>query len=264
VGELVLVGGFAPLTETSDVSSDESVLRNLKNMPVDFVFVVDFGQFIREPLLSAGKIGCLNIHPSLLPLYRGAAPLQRALMDGASETGVTVFRLERGMDSGPILLTERVLIDSDDDYGSLREKTAVIGTNAFIKLANSAPPESWTFEPQDSSRATSAPKIAREEERIDWGRSAAEIERKIRALSPKPGAWTTIRGKRLIILSARRAKGHCRDMTPGELSFVGEEPAACTGDGFISLAMVQMEGKKPQPAINWQNGLRANAEEYFV
>jgi len=259
VAELASVTLGVPLIETSGASSDAAVLDCLKNSPIDFAFVVDFGQFIKEPILSAGRIGCLNIHPSLLPRYRGAAPLQRALMDGAAETGVTLFKLEHGIDSGPVLISERVPITPDDDYGSLREKTAVIGAESFIKLASREAPENWKFTPQDSSLATPAPKISRDEERIDWRRPASDIVNLVRALSPKPGAWTTIRGKRLIILSAA-ISGRRGGAVPGEL-IPGAEFSVASGDGLVTLVAVQPDGKKPQSAAAWRNGLRVGAEE---
>jgi methionyl-tRNA formyltransferase len=270
VGELVSkwgAGRETPLVETVDASSDGKVLGLKEEFPVDFAFVVDFGQFVREPILSMDtRIGCLNIHPSLLPLYRGAAPIQRVLMDGADVTGVTVFKLDEGMDSGPVLLRERIRIGPDDDFGSLLERAAAAGVGEFIEFARRNPVNGWKFEPQDELLATHAPKISSGEERINWNRPAHEIVSLVRSLSPKPGAWTTLRGKRLLILSARVLAGHATNaiMAPGELNLSGKEPCVCAGDGAVALVAVQAEGKKPQSAPSWKNGLRVGAEECLV
>ncbi len=255
-----------PVLMSADASRDETVLAMKKNRPARFTFVVDFGQIIREPLLAwDAPVGCLNIHPSLLPLYRGAAPVQRALMDGAAETGVTVFKLAAGMDSGPILLQERLSIGPDDDTGALLERAAVAGTNAFIDHASRMPLDCWRFSPQDDARATLAPKISKDDERIDWARPAAKIANKIRALRPAPGAWTTIRGKRLRILGVSpQDEAPSRGARPGTLFASQGGPVVATGDGLLALASVQMEGKKIGSASEWWNGLRPSEGEMLV
>lgn len=247
---------------TPSASTDDNVLALKRRKPVDFVFVVDFGQMIKEPLLAwDAPVGCLNIHPSLLPLYRGAAPVQRALMDGVSETGVTIFKLARGMDSGPVLVQEKMTVEPEDDMESLLDRAAVVGTGAFIDFVTHTPIDRWTFYPQDEENATSAPKIQREEECIDWRHSAISIAGKIRALSPKPGAWTTIRGKRLRILKAGIGQGAVGG-TPGELlGMQGSLPVVAAGTGSLVLQCVQMEGKKIQPASDWRNGIRIEPGE---
>ncbi|MDR1916568.1 MAG: methionyl-tRNA formyltransferase [Synergistaceae bacterium] len=269
VGDMMRRGvcGQTPLIETGDVSSCVEIMDMKKDIYVDFIFVVDFGQIIREPILGWDEsIGCLNIHPSMLPLYRGAAPVQRALMDGAAETGVTVFKLARGMDSGPVLLQKRVEIKEDDNYASMLERAAWTGASMFIEYADNHPIGEWTFTPQDDARATYAPKIKPEEERIDWNMPAGKIFDKIRALSPKPGAWTTIRGKRLRILTANRMSccSCLGDMSCGELDMSGLYPRITTGDGVLELRTIQMEGKKIQSAVDWKNGLRARMGECFA
>jgi methionyl-tRNA formyltransferase len=235
---------------------------------VDFVFVTDFGQFIREPLLSeAERVGCLNIHPSALPLYRGAAPIQRALMDGAGEIGVSVFKLSRGMDAGPVLLRERLEVGPEENFTSVRDRAAEIGGRTFAEFAARNPIESWSFVPQDDAGATYAHKITADEERIDWNRTAAEIANLVRALSPKPGAWTTLDGRRLSVLAARPGRRE-NVKTPraaaGSLHLGKGAPVVTCGDGFLELITVLPEGRKPQPGELWKNGLRMSAEERLV
>jgi methionyl-tRNA formyltransferase len=249
--------------ESASASSDEAVLELKKNVLVDFAFVVDFGQFIREPLLDYnGRIGCLNIHPSGLPRYRGAAPIQRALMDGAEDIGVSIFKLGRGMDSGPLLIQEKLAVAPFEDFGSVSERAAVLGVEAFIGLVSKTSVREWNFLPQDEALATYAPKISSGEERIDWRMTASAISNRVRAFSPRPGAWTTLRGKRLLILSARPIEGNPENgAQPGELRLGGGNPSVVSSDGFVELITVQPEGKKPLPASAWKNGLRMCAKE---
>ncbi|GHV53844.1 methionyl-tRNA formyltransferase [Synergistales bacterium] len=248
-----------PLVRSASASSDEAVLNLSRDIPTDFCFVIDFGQIIKEPLLREREpVGCLNIHPSLLPRFRGAAPVQRALMDGAGETGVTVFKLAQAMDAGPVLLSRAIDINDIDDTGSLLERAAIAGTEAFINYANANAIGEWSFTAQDDSSATFAPKIRASEERVDWGKSSAEIWRLTRALSPKPAAWTTIRGKRLRLIKTSRGDELTVSGEHGELLGLksGGVVVAC-GDGALLLTEVQLEGKKIQRAADWWNGLRA-------
>lgn len=256
-----------PVLTSAAASRDDAVLAMKRDCPPDFTFVVDFGQIIREPILAWDEaIGCINIHPSLLPLYRGAAPVQRALMDGAAETGVTIFKLAPGMDSGPILMREKLEIKPDDDTGTLLERASEVGTRAFIDFASSAPLDTWRFTPQDEALATHAPKISKEEERVDWNRPAAEISNLIRALRPTPGAWTTIRGKRLRLIEAFPVEPPQEDEpAPGMLlGMTDGRPVVATGQGLLALARVQMEGKKTTGAAEWWNGLRPSEGEKLI
>jgi methionyl-tRNA formyltransferase len=253
------------MLKSQSVSSDAAVLGLMERFPVCFSFVIDFGQIIKAPLLTSGRIGCLNIHPSLLPCYRGAAPIQRALMDGVREIGVSAFRLTERMDSGPVLLREKIQVRRGDDAWTLSERAASVGTSAFIACAG-LPVDEWVFEPQDDSLATYAPKIRTGEERIEWGRSADEICGAVRALCPKPGAWTTSRGRRLKVFRAFSVT-NAADVseTPGELlGRMGAGVGVASGKGVIVLMEVQAEGKKIQEAAEWLNGLRAESGERLL
>lgn len=266
--------GVLPLIETALASSDEAVASMKRDKPVDFSFVVDFGQIVKEPILEwESKVGCLNIHPSLLPRYRGAAPIQRALMDCAGETGVTIFKLARGVDSGPVLMQRRIDVSPDDDAASLMERCAAGGVSMFVEYARSTLFGDWRFTDQDDSLATYAPKISSEEERIDWSVGAGEILGKIKALSPRPCAWTTAREKRMRIISAdavgagktaETGFGAAHSLRPGEIAVEGQSPFVGTGDGILRLKQVQMEGKKIQDAAVWLNGFRAAEGELLV
>jgi methionyl-tRNA formyltransferase len=253
-----------PLVRSGNASADADVLALREKIRVDFCFVIDFGQLITEPILGFEEsVGCLNIHPSLLPEYRGGAPIQRALMDCRPKTGVTVFKLAAGMDSGPILLRREITVNARDNAETLMERAAIAGASSFIEHISSRLEESWAFEAQDESAATYAPKIRPEEEMIRWERSSSEICGLVRALAPKPGAWTTARDKRLRVLSAfpLTPDAESRD-APGTLYGVIEGGVAVgTGEGSIILREVQPEGKKIQRALDWWNGLRAAGGE---
>jgi methionyl-tRNA formyltransferase len=268
VGEFVS-GAMAgiPLIESPDASADSCVLEMKREFRVDFTFVTDFGQFVREPLLSeAERVGCLNIHPSALPLYRGAAPIQRALMDGAGEIGVSVFKLSPKMDAGPVLLSERIEVGPEENFMSVRDRAAETGGRMFAEFAARNPIESWSFVSQSDAGATYARKITADEERIDWSGTAADIANLVRALSPKPGAWTTLAGRRLTVLAARPACGKNgeKPRAAGSLRLGKGVPAVVCGDGFLELITVLPEGRKPQPGESWKNGLRTGTEERLI
>ena len=269
VGEFAF-GAMAgvPLIESPDVSGDPRVLGMKRDLGVDFTFVTDFGRLIREPLLSeTERVGCLNIHPSALPLYRGAAPIQRALMDGTREIGVSVFKLSRGMDAGPVLLRGCLEVGPEENFASVRDRAAEMGGGMFAEFAAQNPIASWSFVPQDDAGATYAHKITADEERIDWNRTAAEIANMVRALSPRPGAWTTLAGRRLTVLAARpgrRENGKTPRAAAGSLCLGKGAPAVACDDGFLELITVLPEGRKPQPGESWKNGLRTEAEACFV
>jgi methionyl-tRNA formyltransferase len=183
-------------------------------------------------------------------------------MDCAPETGVTIFKLARSMDSGPVLLSVRTPIAPDDDYGALLEKCAGLGSGAFVKFADENAIDSWKFTPQ-GDKATLAPKVAPEEERIDWSAPASGVSGKIRALSPSPGAWTVFRGKRLAVLSAREATETSASGRPGEIVLDSGAVLAHSGYGMVELTTVRPEGKRALEARDWSNGARISRGECF-
>ena len=209
-------------------------------------------------MLSAAKYGCLNIHPSKLPEYRGSAPLQRVLMDGRASTAVSIFRLDAGMDSGPILAQPELEIAPEDDFASLAEKAAKLGAETLLHYLCDVPPDEWRFTAQSEDGATYAPKIDKTEGKIDWSRPVAEIADKIRGIGAAPGVFCTVRGKRLRIYRAEAVSG---SGAPGTYTVRGGVPCVACGEGLLRLAEVQPEGKKLQRAEDWARGLRVNEGE---
>lgn len=247
-----------PVYTTERLSADAERAAWIKANAPDVLLVIDFGHIIKEPVLTAAKYGCLNIHPSKLPEYRGSAPLQRVLMDGHKNTAVSIFRLDAGMDSGPILAQPELEIGPDDDCASLAEKAARLGAETLLHYLCDVPPYEWRFTEQREDGATYAPKIDKSEGKIDWARPAAEIADKIRGIGAAPGVFCTVRGRRLRIYRAEAVSG---SGTPGTYAVRGGAPCVACGDGLLRLVEVQPEGKKLQRAEDWARGLRVNEGE---
>ena len=205
---------------------------------VDAAIVVAYGLILPKPILDAPRLGAFNLHGSLLPRWRGAAPIQRALMAGDSETGVQVMRMEEGLDTGPVLATFRTPIGFDDTTGTLYDRLAANGAplmvNALAQLARGEAVETA----QSSEGVTYAHKIAAAETRIDWVKPAREIDCAIRGLSPFPGAWCELEGARVKVLQSRLGQGAGE---PGEV--LDDALLVACGAGAVRLLSVQREGR---------------------
>ena len=239
---------------TPKLSADTDTIEWISKDVPDLILVIDFGHMIKEPLLNLAPLGCINIHPSMLPAYRGSAPVQRAIMDGLKETGVTIFRLDEGMDSGPVLSQIPVVISDKDDTASLLIKTCNAGCEKLLEYLLDIPAEKWEFTPQSEEGATTAPKIDKSEGKIEWEENSVNIFNKIRALSVAPGTYCEHNGKRLRVHKAIPAAG---SGSPGKL--IGAEegfPVIACGSGSLKLMGVQPEGKKIQAADEWLRGSR--------
>lgn len=246
---------------TDRLSSDDALLQFIAEASPDIILVIDFGQMIKEPVLSLPKYGCINIHPSMLPAYRGSAPLQRAIIDGQSQTAVTIFKLDAGMDSGPLLAQEIIDIDPEDDYMSLLAKAAKVGSDLLNKYICEVGPENWTLTPQSNDGVSFAPKIDKSEGRIRWDRSSEQLIDLIRALKYSPGTFTFYGGKRLRIYDA--VPVHEEGEPSKMISAADGLPVVGCGNGAIKLLSVQAEGKKIQNAAEWYRGSRLNPGDSF-
>jgi methionyl-tRNA formyltransferase len=215
--------------------------------------VVAFGQLIPQSVLDALPSGFVNMHFSLLPRWRGAAPVERALLAGDEETGVCLMRVEAGLDTGPIYACERVTIGPEETAGELRARLTRLGTDLLLAEIDSIPGREPT--PQQGE-ATYANKLTVEEFEIDWSRPAADLARQVAAGNPKPGAWTTARGGRLKVLRARPepAEGDS-GVAPGTLVGPGR---VATGDGVLALLELQPEGKAAMSGPAWATGFRGD------
>ena len=236
------------VSRTGKLSENNELLSALEAESPAIIFVIDFGQIIRDPFLSRM---CLNIHPSLLPEYRGAAPIQRALLDGRTHTGVTLFRLAQAMDAGGIVAQEEIEIapseNASDLYRRLAEIGCTIAANAVL-----------TFTPQDDSLATYAPKLTKEEFVLSFGMTAKKFVDTVRALDMSGGAYALIRGKRVKIWRAS-VRDDLKGEAPGQvLETKGCLAAACADCG-VELLEVQSEGKNKTSGAEWARGIRIQA-----
>jgi methionyl-tRNA formyltransferase len=221
----------------------------------DVAVVVAYGLILPKPVLDAPRLGCLNLHGSLLPRWRGAAPIQRAIMAGDKETGVMVMKMEEGLDTGPVGMAERVAITPDMTAGELHDKLCVIGADLMARALAALSRDSLQFTPQSEVGVTYAHKIEKAEARIDWSRDAQSLHDHVRGLSPFPGAFFEVDlGKgpeRVKVLRTRLAEGH----GPAGVLLDGALTVAC-GRGALQLLEVQRAGKAPMKADEFLRGAR--------
>lgn len=247
-----------PLHRSDAVNRDADLLALFEQRKPDVILVIDFGQKIGEPWLSGPRCGCINIHPSLLPQYRGAAPVQRAVIDGQIETGVTLFRLVAKMDAGPVWLQSRVAIGADETAGELFDRLAHEGSSLFVENHTDLISGTAAFALQNDAAATLAPKIDKMEAHIDPTLSAQRVHDLVRGLQPAPGAYFMLRGKRVKVLQTRLCSENAASAQLFTLE--GIPHLACAG-GSVALLTVQPEGKKPMDGAAWLKGIRLEKGE---
>ena len=235
---------------------DRQVLRELRAVGADVFVLAAFGQILRQEVLEIPPHGCIGVHASLLPKWRGAAPIAAAILHGERETGVTLMRTGAGMDTGDVIAQESLTIAPDDTTGTLSERLAHLGARLLIDtlprwLAGEIEPQ-----PQDDAHSTYAPMISRDDARIDWGRSAREIERLIRAYTPWPGAHTTLDGEALKVIRAHLTSDGDSAAPPGAVIERGGRIGVQTGRGVLALDVVQLSGRRAMEAIAFARGRR--------
>jgi methionyl-tRNA formyltransferase len=224
---------------------------SLRRLEPDLGIVVAYGHILRPEILSVPPLGMINVHASLLPRYRGAAPVQHAILKGETETGITIMQMEAGLDSGPILHRITTPIGPDETSGVLAERLAELGGAALVETVSLLSRNLARPEPQDHSRATFAPKIDREMARLVWQRDAATLVRQVRAFDPAPGAWTTLNGGVLKLFSAREVPGAGE---PGDVLAAGDRLVVAAARGAIAVNEVQPAGKTRLPVEAWVRG----------
>ncbi len=206
----------------------------------DAAVVAAYGLILPQPILDAPAKGCLNVHASLLPRWRGAAPIHRAILAGDAETGVCIMQMDAGLDTGPVLLRRALPIGAEETTAELHDRLAGLGAEAILDALDRL--DSLRPEPQPEDGVTYAAKIDKAEARVDFARPAVEVDRQIRALSPFPGAWVEVAGERLKLLRSRLAPGQG---APGEV--LHGLTIAC-GEGAVEITLAQREGKRPMAA----------------
>ena len=264
--KITKVGEFAksqsiPLFQPQTLD-DPEFLKEMKTLNPDYFLVVAF-KILPDLLLNIPQKGSINLHASLLPHYRGAAPLQRAIMNGERETGLTTFIIRKLVDTGSILMQMTVPINDSDTFGTLSEKMSKKGADLLLKTLNRLRDNSLSPQEQDHSNATSAPKIKESDSCIDWGQPAEIIYNQIRGLAPKPGAFTYFNGMRLKILRSS-VEQSSEKKNPGSVVFCDKKLLIIqTGDGHIELLTIQREGKKTMETSDFLNGIDINIGDTF-
>lgn len=246
-----------PVLQPEDVNSPE-VLTVLRGLAPDALAVIAYGQKLGPELLALPKHGCLNLHPSLLPRWRGAAPIPRAILAGEAETGVCIIRMVDRMDAGPVLASAPEPILPEDTAESLGDRLFGKGAGLFIEVLEKLRNGCCEEIPQDEALATKAPKLKKEDGLIDWRRDAGAVERQVRALQPWPGAYATLPlGKGPVRLTVWKARAVDAQGAPGDILKVpGEDLVVACGQGAISLLEIQAEGKRRMPVADFLRGLR--------
>lgn len=242
---------------------EQECVEYLAGYQPDIIIVVAFGQIISRAILDMPKYGCVNVHASLLPKYRGAAPIQWAVIDGEKVTGVTTQRMAEGIDTGDTIMKEEVVLREDETGGSLFDRLSVVGAKLCVKTMEAIENGTATYTPQDESMATHVGKIGKEMGDIDWSKDAKSIECLIRGLDPWPSAYTRLDDKTLKIWKARVHSDE-KKAEPGCILKAEKNTLLVQcGEGILSLLEVQLEGKKRMPAEAFLNGYTIEEGTFF-
>lgn len=251
-----------PILQPDTIKTDD-FLDKIQSTAPDFLIVVAFGQLLAKKLLRIPRIDTLNIHPSLLPAYRGPAPIQWAIINGETETGVTIMSLDTGMDTGDILVAEKAPIKSDDTAATLHDRLAQAGAvllrNALEKFSDNT----IRRIPQDHARASSAPLLTKNDGRIDWQQTTAQIDARIRGVTPWPGAFTLFQGSRLKIFKVKPAQTQSAAIPGTVISGFSDELRVATGDGALSILEIQGASGKRMPIQDFLRGARISPGAAF-
>ncbi|MEQ1581876.1 MAG: methionyl-tRNA formyltransferase [Steroidobacteraceae bacterium] len=235
---------------------DDSARERLASCQVDVMVVVAYGLILPPAVLATPRLGCLNIHASLLPRWRGAAPIQRALLAGDRQTGVDIMRMEEGLDTGPVFIERIIDIGLRDTAGSLHDKLAALGADALLEALEGLITGTLQPRPQTEAGVTYARKIMKEEAVIDWSKPALEIDRLIRAFNPVPGAETVWRGQQLKVWQAEATHLDGGNAPGAVVSADGEGIVVAAGSGAVRLLRIQLPGRKATTAGDFLNAHR--------
>ncbi|MHB8846555.1 MAG: methionyl-tRNA formyltransferase [Nitrospirota bacterium] len=247
-----------PVLQPKRVRLPESIAA-VRELEPDVIVVAAYGQILPPEILTLPKYGCVNIHASLLPTYRGAAPINWAIINGDARTGITIMQMDKGMDTGGILAQDSIPIGPNDTAGDLTAKLSDLGSSLIVDILGRI--EGLTAVPQDNSKATLAPLLKKEDGLIDWTMSAKKIHDRVRGLSPWPGGYGRLEGKLVKILRTEATEGTGE---PGKLYESGKDDLAVgTGNGLVRILSIQPEGKKPMTAPEFLRGHRGMVGKKF-
>lgn len=232
--------------------------RWLSALNADVALVLAYGRILPADVLAAPRFGCLNLHASLLPKYRGAAPIQWAIISGESCTGISLMQMDVGLDTGPVFTRHEIPIGAEETAGELAERLSLLAADVVRRDLPRVLAGELVATPQDAARATLAPPLQREHGSIDWTRPSKEVHDRIRGLAPRPGAHTTLRGKQLRVARTALLRA-APALAPGVVRAERREVLVGTGDGAVELVRAQLEGRREVAAVDLVNG-RALAE----
>lgn len=238
---------------------DAEAQKALASFAPDAIIVAAYGLILSQAVLDIPKIGCINIHGSLLPRWRGAAPIHRAILAGDTKTGITIMKMEAGLDTGPMYAMEEIPITSTTTAQSLHDEMAALGARLIVQTLPSIADGRLKPQPQPEEGVTYAAKLTREDGVVDWGQSAFAIERQVRALNPWPGAFFSSGDEKIKILKADIVEA--RSAAPGTL--LDDQMTIACGEGSLRLLEVQRAGKKPTDGASFLRGLRVAAGHVF-
>ena len=226
-------------------------LASLRRLEADLGVVVAYGHILRREVLDAPARGMVNVHASLLPRFRGAAPIQHAILAGDRETGISIMRMEEGLDSGPVIHRVSTPIGDGETAGALTDRLATLGASALVEALSFMSAGGAVLQAQDAAAATYAPKISRDQARLDWHRDAASVERQVRAFDPMPGAWTLLDGAPVKLFGALPAVGSGQ---PGLVLAAADRLVVAAGSGAVAVREVQPAGRNRLTVEEWVRG----------
>ena len=228
---------------------DDAAQAEFRALNADVAVVVAYGLILPKAILEAPRLGCFNVHASLLPRWRGAAPINRAIMAGDAESGVTIMQMDEGLDTGAMAMAERLAISPDMTAGDLHDRLAPLGADLMVRALAALERGSLTLTPQSEAGVTYAAKISKDETRIDWSKPSRQVHDHIRGLSPFPGAWFELGGVRIKALRSTRGTGKG---APGTV--LDDHLTVACGEGAVQLVQVQRAGKQPMKAEEFLRG----------
>ena len=244
-----------PTFQPASLRTDEA-LTQLAAWAPDVIVVAAFGQLLAQDVLDLPPFGCLNVHASLLPRWRGATPVAAAILAGDDVTGVTIMQLDAGLDTGPLLAQRQTAIRPDDTRAVLTQRLSYLGAQLLAETLPAYLAGKLQPRPQAESQATLADRLRKEDGELDWSESAAELDRKIRAFAPWPGTFTTWHGRRLKVLEAAPLADWQGSELPGTVVEAGSEVAVAAGEGALRLEKVQLAGKRAMEIGTFVRGQR--------
>ncbi|GAB4297535.1 MAG: methionyl-tRNA formyltransferase [Methylophaga sp.] len=251
-----------PVEQPLNFKSDDS-LKTLADYQADLMVVVAYGLLLPQKVLDTPRLGCINVHASLLPRWRGAAPIQRAILAGDQETGISIMKMEAGLDTGPVLLEARIPILDDDTAQTLHDRLATLGARTLLESLQDIETRLGNAQPQDDSQTTYASKLDKQEARIDWQQPAAQILRQINAFNPWPVAQTQWQELTMRIWHAELADSTEKGK-PGDIVQVSKHGLDVqTGDGILRITKLQIPGKRAMPVSDFLNANKVAVGEHL-